>query len=122
MRKLIRVFVVMAGLSMATVAWAEGAAEIKAATKIEKHEAVDPKTEFTAGETVYVWTKLTGLKDKTVSHVWKKDGKEVWRMDHAVAKSSYRTYSKRRSIKAGAWSVEVVAEGASLGSIDFTVK
>ncbi len=106
-----------------TAALADPSVELKAAKSIVKHEAVDPQTEFAVGDTVFVWSKILGLKDKTATHVWKKDGKEVWRMDHTVKNASYRTYSKRRSIKAGAWSVEVLDDtGKSLGELSFTVK
>jgi Protein of unknown function (DUF2914) len=124
MRRVLGVAMVVGLLAMALPAFAEGgSAEVKAAKSVVKHEAVDPQTEFAAGDTVLVWSKIMGEKDKTVTHVWKREGKEVWRMDHAVKNASYRTYSKKRSIKAGAWTVEVVDDaGAKLGEISFTVK
>ncbi len=120
--KLALAFCMVAALA-GTQALADPSVELKAAKSIVKHEAVDPQTEFAVGDTVFVWSKILGLKDKIATHVWKKDGKVVWRMDHTVKNGSYRTYSKRRSIKAGTWSVEVLDDtGKSLGELSFTVK
>ncbi len=99
------------------------AADIKAAKGVENREPVEPGTTFEAGTTVWAWSLITGAEGTTVKHVWKKDGKEIWFATLKVGSKKWTTYSRRKLTKAGAYSVEVVAEdGGSLGSVDITVQ
>lgn len=98
------------------------AAEVKAAKGVEKREPVEPGSTFTAGTKVWVWSRITGANGTTVKHVWKKDGKAVWTATLKVGSVKWTT-SSRHQCKAGSWTVEVVgADGATLGSVDFTVQ
>jgi hypothetical protein len=94
---------------------------MKAGTGISKREAVGAADAFTAGTKVWAWSAITGAKDSTVKHVWKKDGKVLWEKSFEVSSSRYRTWT-RRSVKPGSYTVEVQAEdGTVLGSVTFTV-
>jgi len=100
----------------------EAAAEIKAAKGVEKREPVEEGTTFASGDTVYAWTRVTGAAGTKVTHVWKKDGKEVWKAYLKIGSKRWTTQS-RRKVKPGAWTVDVVtADGTVLGSVAFTVQ
>jgi hypothetical protein len=102
---------------------AQPAAEIKTTKTIENREAKDPGTTFAVGDTVYAWTRVTGAAGTKVTHVWKKDGKEVWKATLRIGSKRWTTNSRRKMSKPGAWTVDVVAEdGTSLGSVSFTVQ
>jgi hypothetical protein len=95
-------------------------AEIKAGTGVEKHEIVGDATTFPADTVVWVWTRILDVDGKVV-HIWKRDGKEIWRADLPVGSHRWST-SSRRKLKAGSYEVEVqTADGASLGTVAFTV-
>lgn len=101
---------------------AGAAAEVKAAKGVENHEAVDEGTSFAAGERVYIWSRVTGAKDTTIKHVWKKDGNEVWTASLPVNSNRWSTYS-RRLVQAGQYQVDVQGEdGSVLGSVSFGVQ
>jgi hypothetical protein len=98
------------------------AAEVKAARGVENREPVDEGTTFAAGDTVYAWTRVTGAKGTSVSHVWKRDGAEVWKATLRIGSNRWTTHSRRKT-SAGAWTVEVLdAGGAVIGSVAFTVQ
>jgi hypothetical protein len=102
---------------------AQPAAEIKAAKGIEKREPVDEGTTFAVGDTVYAWTRVTDANGTKVTHVWKRDGKEVWKASLRVGSKRWTTNSRRKMTKAGSWTVDVLAEdGSSLGTVSFTVQ
>jgi Protein of unknown function (DUF2914) len=97
-------------------------AEVQAAKGVEKREPVEPGTTFAAGTKVWIWSRIAGANGTTVKHVWKKDGKAVWTAFLKVGSVKWTT-SSRHQVKAGAWTVEVVgADGAVLGSVDFTAQ
>lgn len=99
------------------------AAEIKAAKGIDKREPVDEGTTFAIGDTVYAWTRVTGAAGTKVTHVWKRDGKEVWKAYLRIGSKRWATNSRRKMTKAGSWTVDVVAEdGTALASVSFTVQ
>jgi len=98
-------------------------AEIKAAKGVDKREPVDEGTTFAVGDTVYAWTRVVGADGTKVTHVWKRDGKEVWKAYLRVGSKRWTTNSRRKMTKAGAWTVDVLAaDGTSLGSVSFTVQ
>lgn len=98
-----------------------GRAEVKAGTGVDKYEVTGEATTFPAGTTVVVWSLVHDAEGR-VFHVWKRDGKEVWRMGLSIKSKRWSTQTKRTIPSAGAWEVEVVTEaGASLGSVSFTV-
>lgn len=101
---------------------AAAAAEVKAGTGVENKESVGTASEFTAGTKVWIWSRITGAANTTVQHVWKKDGAKVWAANLKIKGSKWTTAS-RRQLKAGSYSVDVVAaDGTVLGSVAFTVK
>lgn len=97
-------------------------AEVKAGTGVEKFEIVGESTTFPAGTTVWVWSRITNGAG-SIKHVWKQDGKEVWTATLDVGSKKWATQSRRAISKAGSWEVDVqTAEGASLGTVSFTVQ
>lgn len=103
-------------------AGAAASAEVQAAKGVDKKVPVEPGSTFSAGTKVWVWSRISGANGTTVKHVWKKDGKAVWTASLKVGSVKWTT-SSRHQCKAGAWTVEVVgADGATLGSVDFTVQ
>lgn len=97
-------------------------AEVKAGTGVEKRAVIGEGTSFPAGTTVWVWSRVKG-GEGSVKHVWKRDGKPVWTATLRVGSKLWSTQSRRTIPKAGAWEVDVqTAEGASIGTIAFTVQ
>ena len=108
--------------SAPVAATTEAAAEVKAAKGVDKREPVEEGSTFAVGDTVWAWTRVTGANGTKVTHVWKKDGKEVWKAYLNIKSKRWTTYS-RRKVKAGSYTVDVVsADGAVLGSVAFTVQ
>lgn len=97
-------------------------AEVKAGTGVEKHEIVGESQTFPAGTTVWVWSKITN-GEGSIKHVWKKDGQVAWTATLAIGGKAWSTQSRRTIPAAGAWEVDVqTADGASLGTVSFTVQ
>jgi hypothetical protein len=118
-----RLFIALALCIAPLSASAQPAAEIKAAKGIEKREPVEEGSTFAVGDTVYAWTRVTGAAGTKVTHVWKRDGKEVWKANLRVGSKRWTTNSRRKMSKPGAWTVDVLAEdGAALGTVSFTVQ
>jgi len=124
MRRLVIGVALMVGMSGA--AWAEDAAakaEMKAGTGIENREITGAGEAFKATDTVYVWTNVTGADGKKVQHVWKKDGKEVFKVAFDVKSKRWRVNSRRKTPAPGSYTVETQAEdGAKLGEVAFKVE
>lgn len=101
---------------------AGAAAEVKAGTGVEKREVVGEAATFAPGTTVWVWSRVENA-DPSIKHVWKRDGKPVWTATLKVGGKKWSTQSRRTIPKAGAWEVDVQsADGASLGTVAFTVQ
>lgn len=97
-------------------------AEVRAGTGVEKRTIVGEASTFPAGTTVWVWSLVKGAEG-SVKHVWKRDGQAVWTATLNVGSKKWSTQSRRTIPKAGAWEVEVqTADGASIGSVSFTVQ
>jgi hypothetical protein len=97
-------------------------AEVKAGTGVEKHEIVGEAASFSAGTTVWVWSRITN-GDGNIKHVWKHDGKEVWAATLPVGSKLWSTQSRRTIPAAGSWSVDVQTEaGAPLGTVSFMIQ
>jgi hypothetical protein len=97
-------------------------AEVKAGTGVEKRAIVGESTTFPAGTTVWVWSLVSGAEG-SVKHVWKRDGQVAWTATLNVGSKKWSTQSRRTIPKAGAWEVDVQsADGASLGTVAFTVQ
>lgn len=97
-------------------------AEVKAGTGVEKRAIVGEAASFPAGTTVWVWSLIQN-GEGAVKHVWKRDGSDVWTATLKVGGKRWSTQSRRTIPKPGAWEVDVqTAEGASLGSVAFTIE
>ena len=101
-------------------------AEVKTGLGVEKYELTGASSDFkVAPDTkIFMWAKVTGVTDGTVTAVFLKEGKEMSKQDLKVPHSPYRTHAYRTFRKGddGAWTVKVVgADGAMLGSADFKV-
>src|SRR5262245_23561303 len=105
------------GIAMGLVgraAFAEPAAEAKAGKKIENREPVNPGSSFKKGDTIYVWSSLSGADGTTVQHVWKRDGKEVRRATFHVPGARWRLNSRYTGAPDGSYVVEVVSDDKKL--------
>jgi len=97
------------------------AAEAKAAKGVENREPVEEGTTFAAGDKVWIWSRITGAAGTKVQHVWKRNGVYDWKATLAVNSKRWTT-SSRRKVKAGSYTVDVVAaDGTVLTSVAFTV-
>jgi hypothetical protein len=102
-------------------------AEVKVGSGVSKMEIEGESKSFSvAPDTkIYVWTKVSGMTDHTISVVFEKGGKSVFKQELKVARSPYRTNAYRtfRAADAGSWTAKVVSEdGTVLGSVEFTVE
>ena len=115
----------MAGFTDAGVATQEAPeVELVIAIDVVERRPTGEGTEFSTnvGELV-AWTRVTGLANTTVRHVWRHQGHEEV-IELSVGGSPWRTWS-RRTIPAewtGAWTVEVLdAQGNVLTTGEFFV-
>lgn len=98
------------------------AAEAKAAKGVANREPVEEGTTFAAGDKVWIWSRITGAAGTKVQHVWKRNGVYDWKATLAVNSKRWTT-SSRRKVKAGSYTVDVVAaDGTVLTSVAFTVQ
>lgn len=100
----------------------DASAEVKAATAIENREPAGEAASFKAGEKIYVWSKIKGAEGEDVEHVWKRDGKEIFRAKLEVQSKAWRTNSRLQKPKAGDYVVEVIGKDKTLGSVSFKVE
>jgi len=101
-------------------------AELKTGTAVEKLELVGEATEFkvAAGTRIFVWAKVVGAADSTVTFVFSK-GDRSSKQELKVPRSPYRTHAYRTFRKGddGAWTVKLISsENAELGSATFKVE
>src|SRR5258706_15895940 len=107
----------------ARIAHADAACEIKAGTGVENRELQGAADAFKKSDTVFVWSAITDADGKNVSHVWKLDGNEVFKVGFDVKSKRWRVNSRRRNPQAGAWTVECQADdGSKLGEVAFKVE
>jgi Protein of unknown function (DUF2914) len=86
-------------LAVASPAFADPTAEVKAGTGVENRAVVG------------------------VKHVWKRDGQEVWTATLKIGSKKWSTQSRRAIPKAGSWEVDVqTADGKSIGTVAFKVE
>ncbi|MBK9796164.1 MAG: DUF2914 domain-containing protein [Holophagaceae bacterium] len=101
-------------------------AELKIGTAVEKLEIVGEAAAFKVapGTRIFVWAKVTGAADTTVSCVFSK-GDKTSKLALKVPRSPYRTHAYRtfREGDEGEWTVKLLGDqGAELGSITFKVE
>ena len=101
-------------------------AELKTGTAVEKLEIVGEASEFkvAAGTRIYVWAKVMGAADTTVTAVFTK-GDQTSKQELKVPRSPYRTHAYRTFRKGdeGEWTVKLVGDQeADLGSATFKVE
>lgn len=114
-------------LLLTTTALAQGTAEVKVGTSIEKYEVQGVSDAFTvpANTKLYAGTKVTGVENDKVTVVFLKDGAEASKVELKVPRSPYRTHAYKtiRAGDSGSWTVKVLGpEGTELGSTDFKVE
>lgn len=124
MKNLVARSLLLVGLGLApSVALADPKAELKAGTGIENRELTGAGDSFKKTDTVYVWSNITDADGKKVAHVWKLDGKEVFKASFDVKSKRWRLNSKRRTPKPGAYVVEAQTEdGTKIGEVAFKVE
>lgn len=117
-----KTFTLLATLVLASPAFADPTAEVKAGTGVEKREVVGEAQSFAAGTTVWVWSRVADA-EPTIKHVWKRDGQEVWTATLKIGSKKWSTQSRRTIPKAGSWEVDVqTADGKSIGTVAFKVE
>jgi hypothetical protein len=92
--------------------------------RIVNHEVVgreSPDQPFTAGETVYAHTVVSGFGDGFIEHVWTRNGAELARHYMPVGHGHrWRTWTRHRLV-AGEYTVEVFGpDGKRLAWRSFT--
>lgn len=105
---------------------AKASADVKVGTAVEKMELQGEATSFkvAAGTKIYVWTKVTGAADSTISVVFSK-GDRTSKQELKVPRSPYRTNAYRtfRMGDEGSWTAKVLAaDGTELGAASFSVE
>jgi hypothetical protein len=103
----------------------KASADLKVGTAVEKLEIVGESADFkvAAGTRIYVWAKVTGAADSTVTVVFSK-GDKTSKQELKVPRSPYRTHAYRtfRAGDEGEWTVKLVgAQDAVLGTATFKV-
>lgn len=101
-------------------------AELKTGTAVEKMEVVGESSDFKvpAGTRIFVWAKVTGAADSTVTVVFSKGDKNS-KQELKVPRSPYRTHAYRtfRQGDDGEWTVKLLNDqNAELGSATFKVE
>ncbi len=116
--------VILLLLGGARAANADAAAEVKAGTGIEDREPTGVANTFKKGDTVFVWSNITDADGQTVEHVWKLDGKEVFKVSFEVKSKRWRVNSRRRNLATGAYVVEATMDDGKkqLGEVAFKVE
>lgn len=114
-------------LLLTTPAFAEGKADVKVGTAIEKYEVQGASDSFTvAPETrLYAGAKITGIENDKVTVVFLKNGTEASKVELKVPRSPYRTHAYKtiRAGDSGDWTVKVLGpDGTEIGSADFKVE
>lgn len=104
----------------------KASAEVRVGTAVEKMELQGEATSFkvAAGTKLYVWTKVAGAADSTISVVFSK-GDKTSKQDLKVPRSPYRTHAYRtfRQGDEGEWTVKVMGgQETELGSATFKVE
>ena len=101
---------------------AELQVEVKLAKEVQERQPVDPGTRFESGK-LYCWNLLQGGQgDFVVHHVWKREGKQVWKRAVRGRGAKWVTWSYH-NVTPGKWSVEVIDEaGKLLASSEFVVQ
>jgi hypothetical protein len=100
-------------------------AELKTGTAVEKLEIVGETADFkvAAGTRIYVWAKVMGAADSTVTVVFTM-GDKTSKQELKVPRSPYRTHAYRTFRKGdeGEWTVKVMGDqDAVLGAATFKV-
>ncbi len=114
-------------LLLTTPAFAEGKADLKVGTAIEKYEVQGTSDTFTvpADTKLYAGAKVSGVENDKVTMVFLKDGVEASKVELKVPRSPYRTHAYKtiRAGDAGNWTVKVLGpDGTELGSTTFKVE
>jgi hypothetical protein len=91
---------------------------------IMNHEPIDSISQVpaTMGK-VFLFTEITGMEGKTITHRWLKDGSKIADVRISVASNRYRCHSSRTvSGKTGYWTAQVLdGDGNKLKEVTFTV-
>ncbi len=101
-------------------------AELKTGTAVEKMEIAGEATGFkvAAGTRIYVWAKVMGAANTTVTFVFNK-GDKTSKQELKVPRSPYRTHAYRTFRKGdeGEWTVRLLGDqDAELGAATFMVE
>ncbi len=100
-------------------------ADLKVGTGVEQWELTGASERFeVAPDTkLYLWTRVKGLEEGTVTVRFEKEGREATTIPLKVPKSPYRTHAYRtfRAGDDGEWTVRILNGEQELGKTTFTV-
>ncbi len=91
-------------------------------TGIEDRELLGAAESFQIGDRVYFWSRLAGIEDGGIQHVWFLGDREIQIIDLPVGAAQWRTWSYKTLFPgmSGNWRVEVrTATERVLGSYSF---
>ncbi|HYD40341.1 MAG TPA: DUF2914 domain-containing protein [Anaeromyxobacter sp.] len=129
MRKLLPLVLSLAVpcVALAQDAAAPVSAQVKVGTAVVNHDVEGASDSFqVAPETkLYTWVKVSGAAESKITVAYLKEGKEITKVELAVPRSPFRTYSYKtfRAGDSGTWTaVARAADGTELGKADFSVQ
>jgi hypothetical protein len=96
--------------------------DVQFARELAERKPVEPGKSFAPGK-VYCWNELKGGSGEyTISHVWYRDGKRVWRQPIHARGKKWVTWSFH-NVTAGNWKVDVLdSSGNVIGTGELSVK
>jgi hypothetical protein len=107
----------------ATQALAQAAVtEAKLGKNVVDRQLVDESAEFAVGEKAFLWVKVEGAANETLTVTWVM-GENKYPVELKVGGSPWRTWASKTLQSAGAWSVTVSdSSGKTLKEMTLTVK
>jgi hypothetical protein len=122
MKKLLAAFAMLA-LFVPALAFAQNlVTDAKLGRNVVDREVADETTTFAVGEKAYLWLRVEGGTDATLTVVWKINDLE-FPVDLRIGGSPWRTWSTKTLHLPGEWTVTVTdAAGNTLNESTLTVQ
>ena len=122
MKKLLAAFAMLA-MFVPALAFAQNlVTDAKLGRNVVDREVTDETTTFAVGEKAYLWLRVEGGTDETLTVVWKINDLE-FPVELRIGGSPWRTWSTKTLHLPGAWTVTVTdAAGNTLNKSTLTVQ
>lgn len=122
MRKLFAAFAVLAFLLPGFVLAQASVAEAKLGKDVVDRQIVDESTTFAIDEKAFLWMRIEGAADETVTVTWS-IGENTYPVNLNIGASPWRTWSSKLLHIPGEWAVAVTdAAGRPLYESTFNVE